>query len=158
MHMLTCFFVFLGFFSVQVMERALNVWGLRYNYQIYFEERPAQYVYNTQSTPLAKRSNASIPRNTLVCLIPSLTYIKISNSVCSTQLGFILNQNQHWFTLRRFGPAEPDMNKDPGLGHWYNLDSTHRGPEWISRTYLGMFIQQAEQDGSYLGWICFSVF
>lgn len=58
----------------------------------------------------------------------------------STQLAFVLNQNQHWYTLRRFG--SPGEN-----GHWFNLDSTKSSPQWISKTYLGMFLQQAEQEG-----------
>lgn len=40
-----------------------------------------------------------------------------------------------------------DINKDPGEGHWYNLNSILRSPEWVSRTYLNMFLQQAEEDG-----------
>ncbi|KAF7361872.1 Josephin domain-containing protein [Mycena venus] len=52
----------------------------------------------------------------------------------ATQLAFILNYEQHWFTLRRFGP------------HWFNLNSFIK-PEWISKLYLGMVLQQAEADG-----------
>ncbi|KAJ7647313.1 Josephin-domain-containing protein [Roridomyces roridus] len=51
-----------------------------------------------------------------------------------TQLAFILNYEQHWFTLRRFGP------------HWFNLNSFSK-PEWVSNLYLGLVIQQAEADG-----------
>ena len=65
----------------------------------------------------------------------------------STQLAFILNLNQHWFTLRRFGPANADISRDAGEGHWFNLDSTISEPKWIGRTYLGMVIQQAEEEG-----------
>jgi ataxin-3 len=60
----------------------------------------------------------------------------------SNQTAFVLNQNQHWYTLRRFG----DLSI-PGDGHWFNLDSTKRQPQWISKLYLGMFLQQAERDG-----------
>ncbi|KAF7973698.1 hypothetical protein HWV62_14370 [Athelia sp. TMB] len=83
-----------GFFSVQVLEKALNVWGLH------------------------------------------------------TQLAFILNCEQHWFTLRRFGPAEADMAADPGDGHWYNLNSGLPAPEWVGKLYLGMVLQQAESEGA----------
>lgn len=66
-----------------------------------------------------------------------------------TQLAFILNLDEHWFTLRRFGPAEPDLSKDPGNGHWFNLNSCIQEPEWVSRTYLGMVLQQAETEGIF---------
>ena len=80
------------------------------------------------------------------------------HNVPHTQLAFILNLQQHWFTLRRFGPAttlpaaEFDVGSsvpptDPGDGHWYNLNSFLASPEWISQTYLGMVIQQAEAEG-----------
>lgn len=58
----------------------------------------------------------------------------------STQLAFVLNQNQHWYTLRRFGSSGE-------TGHWFNLDSSKPSPQWVSKTYLGMFLQQAEHDG-----------
>jgi len=64
-----------------------------------------------------------------------------------TQLAFILNLDEHWFTLRRFGPAESDLSQDPGIGHWFNLNSCIPAVEWISRTYLGMVLQQAEAEG-----------
>lgn len=65
----------------------------------------------------------------------------------SAQLAFVLNQNQHWYTLRRFGGSGE-------IGHWFNLDSTKPSPQWVSKTYLGMFLQQAEQDGwsTILAW------
>jgi len=58
----------------------------------------------------------------------------------STQQAFLLNLNQHWFTLRRFG--QPDGN-----GHWFNLNSFFDSPERIGKTYLGMVLQQAEAEG-----------
>ena len=64
-----------------------------------------------------------------------------------TQLGFILNLELHWFTLRRFGPAVTDPTVDPGVGHWFNLNSFLSEPEWVSKTYLGMVLQQAEAEG-----------
>lgn len=61
-----------------------------------------------------------------------------------------MNQNQHWYTLRRFGNASPILEDDPGEGHWFNLNSALDSPEWISKTYLGMFLQQAETEGTVI--------
>lgn len=94
-----------GFFSVQVLEEALNVWNLS--------------LVRWRSEAMKPYQNE--PHN---------------------QIAFVLNQNQHWYTLRRFG----DLSI-PGDGHWFNLDSTKRQPLWISKLYLGMFLQQAESDG-----------
>ncbi|KAI0820036.1 Josephin-domain-containing protein [Trametes gibbosa] len=44
-----------------------------------------------------------------------------------TQMGFILNQSQHC--------------------HWFNLNSFLTAPERIGKLYLGMFLQQAEEEG-----------
>ncbi|KAG8695545.1 hypothetical protein FRC08_007714, partial [Ceratobasidium sp. 394] len=57
-----------------------------------------------------------------------------------TQLAFVLNLEQHWFTLRRFGHRH-------GKGFWFNLNSFLSGPEWVGNTYLGMVLQQAEKEG-----------
>jgi ataxin-3 len=57
------------------------------------------------------------------------------------QRAFILNCNQHWFTLRKFGDAE-------GVGPWFNLDSSLERPEWVSETYLGVLLRQSEADGN----------
>ncbi|KIJ67798.1 hypothetical protein HYDPIDRAFT_179943 [Hydnomerulius pinastri MD-312] len=92
-----------GFFSVQVLENALNVWGLS------LVRWRSEAMKSYQSRPHA-------------------------------QLAFVLNQNQHWYTLRRFGHSAED-------GHWFNLDSSNPSPQWIGKTYLGMFLQQAEQEG-----------
>ncbi|KIY63450.1 Josephin-domain-containing protein [Cylindrobasidium torrendii FP15055 ss-10] len=99
-----------GFFSVQVIVRALEVWGLEI---------------------VGWRAEAMQP------------YLNIPH----TQLAFIMNYQQHWYTLRRFGPAATNIYEDEGLGHWFNLDSLKPAPAWISKTYLGMEIQQAENDG-----------
>jgi len=64
-----------------------------------------------------------------------------------TQLAFILNLEQHWFTLRRFGAAHSNIDDDPGDGHWFNLNSSLSTPEWVGKLYLGMVLQQAEADG-----------
>ncbi|CAB5104479.1 Josephin-domain-containing protein [Rhizophagus irregularis] len=54
------------------------------------------------------------------------------------ELAYICNLHEHWFTLRKFG----------GLSsRWYNLDSLLRGPESISQTYLGMLLNQLENEG-----------
>jgi ataxin-3 len=73
------------------------------------------------------------------------------NQMCSasTQLAFILNYQQHWFTLRRFGPAVANVDLDPGDGHWFNLNSFLPAPEWVGKLYLGMVLQQAEADGLF---------
>ncbi|TFY74666.1 hypothetical protein EWM64_g9346, partial [Hericium alpestre] len=99
-----------GFFSVQVLENALNVWGLGLVRWRSEDMRPYQDHPHTQ-------------------------------------LAFILNLNQHWFTLRRFGHASPQMDADDGNGHWFNLNSFLDGPEWVSKLYLGMVLQQAESEG-----------
>ncbi|KAH0827881.1 Josephin-domain-containing protein [Lanmaoa asiatica] len=96
-------YYFPGFFSVQVLEDALHVWGL---------------------SLVRWRSEVMKPYHNRP----------------HTQLAFVLNQNQHWYTLRRFGNSEEN-------GHWFNLDSAKSSPQWVSKTYLGMFLQQAEQDG-----------
>lgn len=62
-------------------------------------------------------------------------------------MAFILNLNQHWFALRRFGPAEPNLDDDLGDGHWFNLNSFLPAPEWVGKLYLGMVLQQAETEG-----------
>lgn len=67
----------------------------------------------------------------------------------SAQLGFVLNLEQHWYALRRFGETspDPDINLHHSVGHWFNLNSSLERPEWISKLYLGMVLQQAEADG-----------
>jgi ataxin-3 len=59
------------------------------------------------------------------------------------QCAFILNCDQHWFTLRRFGDPE-------GVGPWFDLNSSLDRPKWVSETYLGVWLQQAEADGKAL--------
>ncbi|CAE6374483.1 unnamed protein product [Rhizoctonia solani] len=61
-------------------------------------------------------------------------------AVPDTQLAFVLNLEQHWFTLRRFGHPRRK-------GHWFNLNSFLESPEWVGSTYLGMVLQQAEREG-----------
>ncbi|KAK0454825.1 Josephin-domain-containing protein [Armillaria borealis] len=99
-----------GFFSVQVLDTALKVWGLDL---------------------VGWRGEAMRPYQ-------DMPY---------TQLAFILNYQQHWYTLRRFGPASPVLAEDSGIGHWFDLNSLLPEPRWISKTFLGMVLQQAEADG-----------
>lgn len=40
-----------------------------------------------------------------------------------------------------------DASRDTGDGHWFNLNSNYDRPKWVSRTYLGMFLEQSEQEG-----------
>ncbi|CAE6418316.1 unnamed protein product [Rhizoctonia solani] len=61
-------------------------------------------------------------------------------AVPDTQLAFVLNLEQHWFTIRRFGHPKRK-------GHWFNLNSFLESPEWVGNTYLGMVLQQAEKEG-----------
>ncbi|KAF9071738.1 Josephin-domain-containing protein [Rhodocollybia butyracea] len=97
-----------GFFSVQVLENALSVWGLSLIRWRGEQMRPYQ------DHPEDERA-------------------------------FIFNQQQHWYTLRRFGPSESFENTVSG--HWFNLNSSIPEPEWVSKLYLSMFIHAAEADG-----------
>jgi hypothetical protein len=68
-----------------------------------------------------------------------------------TQFAFILNLEQHWFTLRRFGLAEVVEQATPEEAenvHWFNLNSFLHDPEWIGRIYLNMMLTQAEEEGT----------
>ncbi|KAG6869115.1 hypothetical protein C0993_001680 [Termitomyces sp. T159_Od127] len=69
------------------------------------------------------------------------------NKSARSQLAFILNLDQHWFTLRRFGHAKPNIDDNAGDGHWFNLNSFLAQPEWVGKLYLGMVLQQAESEG-----------
>ena len=66
------------------------------------------------------------------------------------QFAFILNLEQHWFTLRRFGIAtvvENANTQEAEHCHWFNLNSFLNEPEWIGRIYLNMMLKQAEEEG-----------
>lgn len=72
-----------------------------------------------------------------------------NGSLCSTQIAFILNLNEHWFTLRRFGaPPKGVDDVNPGQGHWFNLNSFLQKPEWVGKLYLSMVLQQSEEEGT----------
>ncbi|KAF9964080.1 Ataxin-3 [Mortierella alpina] len=54
------------------------------------------------------------------------------------EAAFICNLEQHWYTLRRFGPSTQ---------RWYDLNSLHPRPQHMSATYLGMTLSQLETEG-----------
>ncbi|KAF9930618.1 Ataxin-3 [Linnemannia zychae] len=54
------------------------------------------------------------------------------------EAAFICNLDQHWYTLRRFGPSTQ---------RWYDLNSLHPHPRYMSATYLGMTLSQLEAEG-----------
>ncbi|KAG0205500.1 Ataxin-3 [Mortierella sp. GBA30] len=54
------------------------------------------------------------------------------------EAAFICNLEQHWYTLRRFGPSTQ---------RWYDLNSMHPRPQYMSATYLGMTLSQLEAEG-----------
>ncbi|KAG0290895.1 Ataxin-3 [Linnemannia gamsii] len=54
------------------------------------------------------------------------------------EAAFICNLNEHWYTLRRFGPS---------THRWYDLNSMHPHPQYMSATYLGMTLSQLEAEG-----------
>jgi hypothetical protein len=61
-----------------------------------------------------------------------------AKAVPASQDAFILNLEQHWFTLRRFGGSND---------RWYNLNSMLASPEHISEGYLSLLLAQFESDG-----------
>jgi ataxin-3 len=73
----------------------------------------------------------------------------------SIQLAFVLNLEQHWLTLRRFGNLSANIEADEGNGHWFNLNSFLDTPQWVSKTYLGMVLQQMEEEGTICNPICY---
>ena len=106
---------------------------------------------------MEKPSNEALPRLATVGPFPNAyAYIGahiVIPSITSKQLAFVLNLQQHWFTLRRFGPASPNYETDEGEGFWFNLNSQYPAPKWVSRTYLGMFLQQSEEEGKLCSYV-----
>ncbi|KAJ3139102.1 Ataxin-3 [Physocladia obscura] len=90
-----------GFFSIQVLEKALSVWNL-------------------------SLSHITSPANAAAQQDPA------------SQSAFILNLNEHWLALRRFGQSRD---------RWYNLDSTANGPKYVSEFYLQALLSQLAQEG-----------
>lgn len=68
----------------------------------------------------------------------SLILLTIHLSLCRREAAFICNLEQHWYTLRRFGPSTQ---------RWYDLNSLHPRPQHMSATYLGMTLSQLEAEG-----------
>ncbi|KAF9356109.1 Ataxin-3 [Mortierella sp. NVP85] len=54
------------------------------------------------------------------------------------EAAFICNLDQHWYTLRRFGPSTEC---------WYDLNSLHPRPQRMSAIYLTMTLSQLEAEG-----------
>ncbi|KAG0327390.1 Ataxin-3 [Dissophora globulifera] len=54
------------------------------------------------------------------------------------EAAFICNLDQHWYTLRRFGPSTQ---------RWYDLNSMLPRPQHMSATYVGMTLSQLEAEG-----------
>lgn len=112
-----------GYFSISVLERAMEVWDLtlvrwRGEAMRRYQEKP-EYAH---------------------CHCPSRFTAKDRE-----QAAFILNLANHWIPLRRFSPhPQPTASTK----RWYNLNSfLPNGPEWISPTYLRMVLSQAEEEG-----------
>eukprot|EP01080_Neovahlkampfia_damariscottae_P011168 gene11168-3989_t len=49
--------------------------------------------------------------------------------------GYICNLNSHWLCLREFNST------------WFKLDSTQKNPEYVSPTYLSMYLNQLKYEG-----------
>ena len=49
--------------------------------------------------------------------------------------GFIFNLHEHWYSVRRIGQ------------HWFDLNSTHQRPQYVSETYIEMFLGMMQQQG-----------
>lgn len=61
--------------------------------------------------------------------------IKADNIDPSLEMGFIVNRDAHWFSIRKIN------NK------WWDLNSAKELPEYISEFYLGAFLTQLINDG-----------
>ncbi|KAG0359423.1 Ataxin-3 [Podila minutissima] len=64
--------------------------------------------------------------------------VSIAKSEPEREVAFICNLDEHWYTLRRFGPS---------VHRWYDLNSMHSKPRHMSSTYLGMTLSQLEAEG-----------
>lgn len=73
--------------------------------------------------------------------------------------GFVLNHQLHWYTVRYVLLSKhlsSDLNKVisnfsrfGSPERFYNLNSQLEKPEWISATYLGLFLREAENQGQF---------
>ncbi|ORX55267.1 Josephin-domain-containing protein [Piromyces finnis] len=50
---------------------------------------------------------------------------------------YICNLHEHWFTIRKFYSKY----------RWYNLNSTLETPEWLSETYLELYLNDIQRQG-----------
>ena len=110
-----------GFFSVQVISRALAVWSL-------------DLLPLNSSNPVATRAkNSPISANAYICNFRWIYFV----SVCFIEMcvHFVVFLREHWFTVRRLGTQ------------WFNLNSLLEGPELVSNTYLGEFLAQLQHEG-----------
>jgi ataxin-3 len=64
---------------------------------------------------------------------PSMKYVKEDPSTRAN--AFICNYASHWLALRRFG------------SHWFNLNSILEYPEYVSPTYLSLYLEQLRTEG-----------
>ncbi|EFC44584.1 predicted protein, partial [Naegleria gruberi] len=64
---------------------------------------------------------------------PSITLYTRENPW--SENAYICNHREHWFVFRKFG------------NHWFNLNSTLDEPEYLSQTYISLFIEQLKQEG-----------
>ena len=106
-----------------------------------------------QTRKLAERRDERVYESSPVRFATFATRSRRSSTnrifLCSTQLAFILNLGEHWFTLRRFGAAPKGVDDlSPGQGHWFNLNSFLQKPEWVGKLYLSMVLQQSEEEGT----------
>lgn len=53
----------------------------------------------------------------------------------ANETGYICNLQSHWLSLRKLH------------GHWFNLNSLQSTPQWISSTFLAMFLTQLKAEG-----------
>lgn len=51
------------------------------------------------------------------------------------EIAFLLNRNEHWYTIRKLG------------SYWFDLNSTNEVPKHLTDTYLAMLLQQMIQEG-----------
>ncbi|KAF9423489.1 Ataxin-3 [Podila epigama] len=64
--------------------------------------------------------------------------VRVAKSEPEREVAFICNLDQHWYTLRRFGPS---------IHRWYDLNSMLPEPRHMSATFLGMTLSQLEAEG-----------
>ena len=111
-----------GFFSVQVISRALAVWSL-------------DLLPLNSSNPVATRAkNSPISANAYICNFRWIFCVLIVG-LRSASVHFVVFLREHRFTVRRLGTQ------------WFNLNSLLEGPELVSNTYLGEFLAQLQHEG-----------